>query len=153
MSIDTESVSDVGSSNTVLAVTIALIVLGIGLLGITTWFWRATRPDPEALGPLVAMSDRRFAALGPIEKRRALDGARPVSPATEVAPVVDAEPAEDEPVIEEFENDDESVDDDPVVEFTTHVEDSVADDEPVDDEPVGVDDEPTSAVRPIDPLL
>lgn len=137
-SIDTESVSDAGSSNTVLAVTIGLIVLGVGLLGITTWFWRATRPDPEALGPLVAMSDRRFAALGPIEKRRALDGARPENPAPEVAPEVD----------------DERVDDDkPVIEFAPNVDDSVIDDESVDDEPVGIDHEPTSRPQPIDPLL
>ncbi len=136
--IDTESVSDAGSSNTVLAVTIALIVLGVGLLGLTTWFWQVTRPDPEALGPLVAMSGRRFAALGPIEKRRALDGARPASPATEIAPVVDDEPVND---------------DKPVIEFAPVVDDPVIDHESVDDESAGVDHEPTPAVRPIDPLL
>ena len=75
--IDTESVSDSGSSNTVLAVTLALVVLGVALIGVTTWFWRATRPDPEALGPLLVMSDRDFARRGPIEQRRSLDAARP----------------------------------------------------------------------------
>ena len=75
--IDTESVSDSGSSITVLAVSLTLVALGIALLGVTVWFWRLTRPDPDALGPLAVMSDRDFVRRGPIEQRRALDAARP----------------------------------------------------------------------------
>ncbi len=75
--IDTESVSDAGSSITVLVVSLALVALGLALLAVTIWFWRLTRPDPDALGPLVVMSDHDFFQRGPIEQRRSLDAARP----------------------------------------------------------------------------
>lgn len=75
--IDTESVSDSGSSITVLVVSLALVALGLALLAVTIWFWRLTRPDPDALGPLVVMSDHDFFQRGPIEQRRSLDAARP----------------------------------------------------------------------------
>ena len=172
--IDTESVSDAGSSNVVLAVTLALIVLGIGLLGVTVWFWRATRPDPEALGPLVAMSDRGFATLGPIERRRVLDGARPVQIPNQVAPVTD----DDGPVVDDdgsVSEPDVAVDSDTDVvvdsEFLEDEADLFLEPDPapdVDDVPdvedipdigdvefddrSGVDDEPSTR-RPIDPLL
>lgn len=81
--IDTESVSDSGSSITVLFVSLTLVALGIALLGVTVWFWRLTRPDPDALGPLAVMSDRDFQRRGPIEQRRALDAARPDAVAIE----------------------------------------------------------------------
>ena len=167
--IDTESVSDSGSSNTVLAVTVALILLGVGLLVVTAWFWRSTRPDPEALGPLVAMSDRRFVTLGPIEKRRALDEARPAPETNEVAPVVvDDEPADDEPSVDDFGNDAEPIDelidelevesvavvldDEPEIDVPTVVDEPDSEIEP-EDEPDAVDHEPTPRPRPIDPLL
>ena len=41
------------------------------------WFWRKTKPDPEALGPLVEMSSRKFAELELIEQRHRLDQLRP----------------------------------------------------------------------------
>lgn len=75
--IETESVSDSGSSNVVLAVTVLLIVAGVVLTIVTVWFWRNSRPDPDALGPLLVMSDRKFFTAGPIEQRRRLDRARP----------------------------------------------------------------------------
>jgi hypothetical protein len=75
--IDTERVSDSGSSITVLVVSVSLVALGAALLGVTVWFWRLTRPDPDALGPLAVMSDRNFWRRGPIEQRRSLDAARP----------------------------------------------------------------------------
>jgi|GEM_PF-426932 len=147
-SIDTESVSDAGSSNTVLAVTIALLVLGVGLLAVTVWFWRVTRPDPDALGPLIAMSDRRFAALGPIEKRRVLDGARPKDPPGEVAPVVaDAEPVPDDAHHESLDDNDN----DPVVDDEPENVDEWDIDESADGLPE-LDDVDTTS-RPIDPLL
>jgi hypothetical protein len=75
--IDTESVSDSGSSITVLVVSLSLVALGVSLLGVTVWFWRLTRPDPDALGPLVVMSEPDFFRRGPIDQRRSLDEARP----------------------------------------------------------------------------
>jgi hypothetical protein len=54
-----------------------LIVLGIGLGVLNVWFWKQTKPDPEALGPLVEMSSRKFAELEPIEQRHRLDQLRP----------------------------------------------------------------------------
>jgi len=75
--LDTESISDTGSSTTVLVVTLLLVAFGVGLAVVTAWFWRETAPDPEALGPLSVMSRRRFASLGPIEQRRLMDEARP----------------------------------------------------------------------------
>ena len=146
--IDTESVSDSGSSITVLVVSLTLVALGIALLGVTVWFWRLTRPDPDALGPLVVMSDRDFLRHGPIEQRRALDAARP-----DVI-VIDA-PDEtvdvDELHVDELHVDDIVVDDvdlempedeDPFVE---------PDPEPVDE----IDEDPAPVSRPgsIDPLL
>jgi hypothetical protein len=44
---------------------------------LNVWFWRKTKPDPEALGPLVEMSSRKFAELEPIEQRHRLDQLRP----------------------------------------------------------------------------
>lgn len=135
--IDTESVSDSGSSNTVLAVTLALVVLGVALIGVTTWFWRATRPDPEALGPLLVMSDRDFARRGPIEQRRSLDAARPSATVVE-------EPI-DEPLVGD--GDEMPAPDDDWDEIGD------ADEAPVDVPAEDIDESPTPGARPIDPLL
>lgn len=135
--IDTESVSDSGSSNTVLAVTLALVVLGVALIGVTTWFWRATRPDPEALGPLLVMSDRDFARRGPIEQRRSLDAARPSATVVE-------EPI-DEPLVGD--GDEMPAPDDDWDEIGDADEASV--DAPAED----IDESSSPGSRPIDPLL
>jgi len=58
-------------------VTLLLIALGIGLGVLNVWFWKQTEPDPEALGPLVEMSSRKFAQLEVIEQRHRLDQLRP----------------------------------------------------------------------------
>jgi hypothetical protein len=58
-------------------VTLLLIALGIGLGVLNVWFWKKTKPDPEALGPLVEMSSRKFAQLEVIEQRHRLDQLRP----------------------------------------------------------------------------
>jgi hypothetical protein len=75
--LDTETISDTGSSTTVLVVTLLLVAFGVGLAVVTAWFWRQTAPDPDALGPLSVMSRRRFVSLGAIEQRRLMDEARP----------------------------------------------------------------------------
>ncbi len=162
MAIDTESVSDTGSSATVLAVTLGLVALGVALLGVTVWFWRLTRPDPDALGPLVVMSDREFARRGPIEQRRALDAARPGAVAME-APVddaVDVRVDDEVPVmvadpVPDFDVTDFDVADFDVIDFDSDDDDTV-DGDSFADEPDGVDDddEPRGVpLRPIDPLL
>ena len=136
-SIDTESVSDAGSSNVVLAVTLALVVIGSALLTVTVWFWRSTRPDPDALGPLVVMSEQRFVTLGPIEQRRSLDRARPWS-VPDDEPATAAEEVEGEIVILDTPDDEIEIDVDEV--------------EDVDvDEDVEREIEPRP--RAIDPLL
>jgi hypothetical protein len=103
-------VSDAGSTRVVVIVTLLLIGLGIGLGILNIWFWRKTKPDPEALGPLVEMSSRKFAELGLIEQRHRLDQLRP-SLASE--PSVESLPALQSPIILENESldfDDEVID-------------------------------------------
>jgi hypothetical protein len=104
--IDTESVSDSGSSITVLVVSLALVALGLALLAVTIWFWRLTRPDPDALGPLVVMSDHDFFQRGPIEQRRSLDAARPGAVFME-GPIESTEPEEIESTEPEATDEDE----------------------------------------------
>ena len=94
--IDTRSVGDTGSSVVVLVVAMALVAAGVALTGITVWFWRSTRPDPEALAPLVVMSSKRWRLGNPIERRQALDVARPGATVAVLEPVAD-EPHADEP--------------------------------------------------------
>ena len=75
--LDTTTVNDAVSTRIVVVVTLLLIAVGIGLGALNVWFWRKTKPDPEALGPLVEMSSRKFAELEPIEQRHRLDQLRP----------------------------------------------------------------------------
>ena len=77
LGLDTTTVSDAGSTRIVVLVTLSLIALGIGLGVLNIWFWRKTKPDPEALGPLVEMSSRKLAELELIEQRHRLDQLRP----------------------------------------------------------------------------
>jgi hypothetical protein len=54
-----------------------LAVLGIALLLFTIWWWRSTRPEPPALGPLEVMSERRWRAASEGERRRLVEVHRP----------------------------------------------------------------------------
>ena len=92
LGLDTTTVSDAGSTRIVVLVTLSLIALGVGLGVLNIWFWRKTKPDPEALGPLVEMSSRKFAELELIEQRHRLDQLRPslvASSMSELLPVVE----------------------------------------------------------------
>ncbi len=114
LGLNTTSVSDAGSTRIVVIVTLLLIGLGIGLGVLNIWFWKKTKPDPEALGPLVEMSSRKFADLEPIEQRHRLDQLRPAlvsALSVEPLPVMQA------PIIleEELQEIDEEVVDDPVI--------------------------------------
>ena len=53
-----------------------LAVLGVALLVLTVRWWKGTRPEPEALGSLQLMSDRRFLAASPDERAALLAAAR-----------------------------------------------------------------------------
>ena len=101
LGIDTTTVNDAGSTRIVVIVTFLLIVLGLGLGVLNVWFWKKTKPDPEALGPLVEMSSRKFAELEPIEQRHRLDQLRPsliLATKVEALPVMQPPiPLEDEP--------------------------------------------------------
>jgi hypothetical protein len=54
------------------AVGIALIVVGVALLGVTAWFWRASRLDDPVLAPLEVIGDRRFRAADEATRREML---------------------------------------------------------------------------------
>ena len=89
--LDTTTVNDAGSTRIVVIVTFLLIAFGIGLGVLNVWFWKKTKPDPEALGPLVEMSSRKFVELEPIEQRHRLDQLRPSlvsAPKIEALPVM-----------------------------------------------------------------
>ena len=104
LGLDTTTVNDAGSTRIVVIVTLLLIVLGIGLGVLNVWFWKQTKPDPEALGPLVEMSSRKFAELEPIEQRHRLDQLRPslaLPPANELlAEIEQPDPFEEVPVVD-----------------------------------------------------
>ena len=87
--MDTTTITDSASTNTVLVVTGLLLLAGVAMTGLTVRFWKSTRPDPEALGPLVSMSRRGFVKLDPIEQRRRLDQLRPGVSVPVVDDVVD----------------------------------------------------------------
>lgn len=72
-----DSITDSSSTRTVYLLAAALTALGLGLLFVTIWFWKSSRPEPEFLAPLETMEDKRFRLLGRLEQRRLLDAARP----------------------------------------------------------------------------
>ena len=57
--METTEVGDAGSTRTVLVITAVLVVAAVVLSVITVWYWRSTVPDPEALAPLVEMTEKR----------------------------------------------------------------------------------------------
>lgn len=70
-------VNDPANERVVRLIVAGLVVLGVLVLAVTVWFWRSTRPEPEALAPLEAMSRRDFLRLPDDEARRAfLEAAR-----------------------------------------------------------------------------
>lgn len=152
--IDTRSVGDTGSSAVVLVVAVALVAAGVALTGITVWFWRSTRPDPEALAPLVVMSSKRWRLGSPIERRQALDVARPG------AAVAVLEPVADELLVDEISTDDEIptdiefAPDEPVIETGDGLFDDLDEDSDLyDADPVNSGPIERGGSSPIDPLL
>jgi len=72
------SFDDSGNSNRILAIVGILVALGLALLIFSLWFWRSTRPEPEALAPLELLGSRKLRRAAPEARRRALDQVRPV---------------------------------------------------------------------------
>ena len=93
-----------------------LILFGLGLLSATIIFWRSAHPDPELLGPLEIMYDRKFARADEQERLALLNQSRPLDadPIIESqAPTVlsrepDSEPSKE--VLDPFSHDDDAVD-------------------------------------------
>ena len=54
-----------------------LAVLGLALTLFTIWWWRGTKPEPPALGPLEVMSDRRWQSSSDSERMRLINMHRP----------------------------------------------------------------------------
>jgi hypothetical protein len=68
---------DPASTRTVYAIVIGLMLVGLVLVALGIWLIRQTRIDPELLGPLEQMANRRWRKLDPVGRRRLLDDARP----------------------------------------------------------------------------
>jgi hypothetical protein len=58
------------------AVGIALIITGLALLGVTLWFWRASRPDDPVLGPLEVIGEKEFKEADEATRKELLRRAR-----------------------------------------------------------------------------
>jgi hypothetical protein len=76
----------------VYGIVVALVVIGVVLIGIGIWVFRQTRVDPELLAPLERMNDRSWSRRDPATQRRMLDEVRP----DEAVPL-HREPKEPEP--------------------------------------------------------
>jgi len=57
-------------------VGIALVVVGLVLLGVTLWFWRESRPDNPVLGPLEVMGEKAFRDADEATRKEMLRKAR-----------------------------------------------------------------------------
>lgn len=70
-------VRDPENTRTILLMVGLLALAGVGLLVLTVWFWRTTRPEHPALGPLEEMGSGRFWKASATEQVERLDRARP----------------------------------------------------------------------------
>lgn len=72
------SFNDPENARTIHVVAVLLIVIAVVLSGWTVWWWRTTRSEHPALGPLEVMGTRRWRSAEPGLRRVRLDAARPV---------------------------------------------------------------------------
>lgn len=72
-----EVIRDDAKARTVLALVVLLVLAAVALAAVTAWFWRTTRPEHPALGPLEVMSSQRFWFRDTAEQVRRLEAARP----------------------------------------------------------------------------
>jgi len=76
----------------VTVISAVLILGGLGLFGLTIWFWRTSRPEPEALAPLEMMSERAYLKSKGVDRAFLLNMVRPVSKAEVISVALEHEP-------------------------------------------------------------
>lgn len=81
------TVGDPEGTRTITSIVALLVAIGLALLMIAIWLYRATRPDPDLLAPLEMMGERKWRRSDPVWQRRRLDalrpeGAEPLEPAS-----------------------------------------------------------------------
>ena len=70
------AINDTASTRRIQLMAAGLVALGVALIAITVWFWKSTRPDPEALAPLEMMGRKKWRNADAIEQRHRLDDVR-----------------------------------------------------------------------------
>jgi hypothetical protein len=93
-----DTINDANSTRKVYLLAAGLAALGLALVAITVWFWRSTRHDPELLGPLEVLGDRKFRKMEGSEQRQVLEESRP----NDVKPLhwgVERGAVDDDPVV------------------------------------------------------
>ena len=76
----------------VTVISAVLILGGIGLFGLTIWFWRTSRPEPEALAPLEIMSERAYMKSKGVDRAFLLNMVRPSSTSEDLPVALQHEP-------------------------------------------------------------
>ena len=76
----------------VTVISAVLILGGIGLFGLTIWFWRTSRPEPEALAPLEIMSERAYLKSKGVDRAFLLNMVRPTSTSEDLPGALQHEP-------------------------------------------------------------
>ncbi len=76
----------------VTVISAVLILGGIGLFGLTIWFWRTSRPEPEALAPLEIMSERAYLKSKGVDRAFLLNMVRPASKEEVISVALEHEP-------------------------------------------------------------
>ena len=84
--------SDPGRARLLFAAAAALALLGVITAVATAWWWRRTRIDHPALGPLELMGQRQWRRSGDVDQAQSLDRARPVGAERQAAEPHRAEP-------------------------------------------------------------
>lgn len=70
--------SDPENARTIHLVAVALVIIAVALSVWTVWWWRTTKSEHPALGPLEVMGSRKWRSAEPGLRRVRLDAARPV---------------------------------------------------------------------------
>lgn len=70
------AVGDPGASRVVVAIILALVLIGLALAVLAVWLWRVTRVDHPSLAVLEVMGERRFRTADAATRNQLLDGAR-----------------------------------------------------------------------------
>lgn len=71
------TIGDPDGTRTITSIVVLLIAIGLALVLLAIWIFRATRPDPDLLAPLEVMGERSWRRKDPVWQRRRLDELRP----------------------------------------------------------------------------